>query len=128
MSNFTNVFVYGTLKRGQSRTHVLSQQQFLGEALTRPHYLLVDLGQYPGLILPTALEPVIVSPHAVQGELYRVDDGCLAELDRIECVNQNLYARWPVSLEVPENVAAQTYLYQQTVTADMLCGPRWPAK
>ena len=44
------VFLYGTLKRGGCRSHVLKDQRFLGEAMTVPKYRMYDTGSYPALV------------------------------------------------------------------------------
>ena len=103
------VFVYGTLKRGFCRHHVLENETFLGEVCTEPLYLLYDLGNYPGLIKSD-------SGHSVTGEVYLVDDACLKQLDTIEAVGESLYSREPVQLAQPWNdLVVQTYIYQQPV-------------
>ncbi len=121
---FTNVFVYGTLKRGHCLHHVLADQEFLGEAKTRREYVLVSLGDFPGLVTPDAFADEVAG-QSIEGELYRVDNTCLAELDRVECVSQNMYQRRPVSLLKPSGVVAETYIYQPHVDSAMVCRPSW---
>lgn len=67
------VFVYGTLLRGMSRSHVLAQSRFLG--LGEIQADLYDLGSYPGLI---------DGKGRVIGELYEIDSTTVEALDRIE--------------------------------------------
>jgi gamma-glutamylcyclotransferase (GGCT)/AIG2-like uncharacterized protein YtfP len=121
---FTNVFVYGTLKRGQCLHHVLADQEFLGEARTAPVYVMVSLGDYPGLVLPDAFADEVKGV-SIEGELFSVDSDCLGELDRVECVGENMYQRRPVSLLKPSGVVAETYIYQPDVESAMICGPSW---
>ena len=123
-SLFTNVFVYGTLKRGHCLHHVLADQEFLGEAQTKPVYVMVSLGDFPGLVSPTAFASD-EKGQSIEGELYRVDRSCLAELDRVECVSEGMYHRAAVELLVPEDVAAETYIYLPPVDASMICGRSW---
>ena len=123
-SSFTNVFVYGTLKRGQCLHHVLANQEFLGEAKTKAEYVLVSLGDFPGLVTPDAFAEEVQS-QSIAGELYRVDSACLIELDRVECVDENMYQRCLVSLLEPTDVIAETYVYQPAVYTSMICGNRW---
>lgn len=123
-SDFTNVFVYGTLKRGQCLHHVLADQEFLGEALTMPKYVMVSLGDFPGLVIPDAFDGEVVG-QSIEGEVYCVDRACLVELDRVECVSENMYQRCPVFLLEPTGIVAQTYVYQQAVDASMICGTCW---
>jgi len=121
---FTNVFVYGTLKRGECLHHVLADQKFLGEALTMPDYVMVSLGDFPGLVLPDSFSSE-VGGESIEGELYSVDRACLVELDRVECVDQGMYRRRAVSLQMPSGVNAETYFYNEAVHADMICRTCW---
>jgi len=123
-SLFTNVFVYGTLRRGQCLHHVLADQEFLGEAQTAPVYVMVSLGDFPGLVLPEAFAREVNSL-SIEGELYCVDRDCLAELDRVECVGEGMYQRRLVSLQRPAKIVAETYFYQLAVDASMICGASW---
>jgi len=90
------VFVYGTLKRGHQRNHVLADQTFIGPAITAADYRMYDLGDYPGLI---EIEPG--SGDQIQGEIYHVDQTCLRQLDQIEAVDQGLYERREIRLAPP---------------------------
>jgi len=123
-SQLTNVFVYGTLKRGQCLHHVLADQEFLGQAQTKPEYVLVSLGDFPGLVGPDAFAGEVTGV-SIEGELYRVDRECLIELDRVECVSQGMYERRNVSLLTPSDVVAETYIYLPAVTESMICDPCW---
>jgi len=123
-SGFTIVFVYGTLKRGHCLNHVLGDQEFLGQAKTKPEYVLVSLGDFPGMVTPDAFAEE-VEGQSIEGELYRVDGDCLTELDRVECVGENMYQRRLVSLLEPTEVVAETYVYQQAVDASMICRNCW---
>ena len=114
------VFVYGTLKRGCCRSHVLRDQQFLGQARTTAKYRLYDTGSYPALVY--ADEGI-----EIEGELWDVDDACLRVLDAIEGV-PTLYRRQPVALQLPPAESAVTYIYLQSVTGMPDCGSRWVDK
>ncbi len=118
------MFVYGTLKRGHCLHHVLADQEFLGQAKTKPEYVLVTLGDFPGLVMPSAFSEEVAG-QAIAGELYRVDNRCLVELDRVECVGEGMYQRCPVSLLKPSDVVAETYIYLPAVDKAMICGPSW---
>ena len=87
------VFVYGTLKRGQQFNHALADQTFIGEATTTSDYRMYNLGDYPGL---KEVDPG--SGVQVHGEIYRVNQTCLGQLDEIEAVDQGLYERHEVRL------------------------------
>lgn len=71
------VFVYGTLRQGQNNHHLLAQSEWLGNYATPPIYSLYDLGAYPA----------VTEGHSVlYGEVYRVDDKTLQQLDLLEDV------------------------------------------
>ncbi len=72
------LMVYGTLKKGECREHVLEDEKFLGEVKTEQRYKLLHLGGYPGLVR------VENDPRQVHGELYEVRSGLLPRLDAIE--------------------------------------------
>src|SRR5947209_4255302 len=98
------LFVYGTLMCDGCRHRVLAGQRFLGEARTRPHYTLLDLGEYPGLVRHDS------EGRCIRGELYEIEAGLLSELDDIEGAPV-LFRLEPVSLEgCPGPVYA--YFYQ----------------
>lgn len=124
MSALKTVFVYGTLKRGQCRNHVLREQTFQGVAQTAPEYVLVNLGDYPGLVLPTAFPNSAIVGRSIEGELYNVDADCLKALDQIECIEEGLYSRAPVKLLTPR-VDAIAYFYERAVDVSQIMGDRW---
>lgn len=113
------VFVYGTLKRGHCRAHFLQGQMFLGEAQSRPLYRLVNCGEYPGLIDS-------IDGLSIEGELWEVDEDCLAELDREECIDVGLYARRVIQLRPPHEAAhAEAYFYLGETRGLADCGTCW---
>jgi gamma-glutamylcyclotransferase (GGCT)/AIG2-like uncharacterized protein YtfP len=57
---------------------VLADQRFLGEAVTQPHYALLHLGAYPGLIHRAR------NGRAIRGELYEVAVRMIETLDEME--------------------------------------------
>jgi gamma-glutamylcyclotransferase (GGCT)/AIG2-like uncharacterized protein YtfP len=69
------VFVYGTLMRGLSRHHYMSDGRFEGEASAKGR--LISLGEYPALLDGAG---------TVRGELYSFDDLAVAldVLDDVE--------------------------------------------
>lgn len=114
----TTLFLYGTLKRAGSNHVFLNGQQFLGDARTQAGFTLYSLGDYPGMVRAPG------DTAGVTGELWAVDDSCLAELDRLEGLEEGLYERVDVLLEPPAPVpSAQTYLYLRPTTA---CPPSAP--
>jgi len=115
----TNIFVYGTLMRGDTRHRALAGQKFLGDATTSPRYRMYNVGTYPALVeSPEGL--------AIEGELWNVDEACLARLDDIEGVSEGLYARRAIKLQPPfEASPAEAYFYLESIVGMADCGARW---
>ena len=99
------VFVYGTLRQGQSNHHYLKGGELLGQFDTPKEYALFDLGAYPAMIL---------GKKSVAGEVYIINDEILESLDRLEDVPVE-YRR-----EKIETIfgLAWVYLYQLDLTAN----------
>jgi gamma-glutamylaminecyclotransferase len=113
------IFVYGTLKAGECRSHFLEDMEFLGVAQTSPLYRLFDCGEYPALVEHPAGD-------RIEGELWRVTEVCLSQLDREEGVDIGLYRRAPVDLQPPyDSLMAQTYLYSRSIEGLVDLGTRW---
>lgn len=113
------LFVYGTLKQGQSRNRYLAGQEFVGPARTQLFYRLYNLGSYPGLVS-------CADGLSITGELWKVSEACLEMLDRVEGCDEGLYRREPVALAPPhDGIAAVTYLYQPGVDGLLECGTCW---
>ncbi|WP_105903592.1 gamma-glutamylcyclotransferase family protein [Vibrio gangliei] len=70
-----HVFVYGTLRQGKSNHGLLNQSELLGVITTEPLFDLFDLGPYPA---------AIEGSRTLVGEVYRVDDLTMAQLDELE--------------------------------------------
>ena len=117
----TTLFIYGTLKRGGSNHLFIATQRFLGAARTVPGFTLNSLGDYPGMVRAPG------DTAGVTGELWVVEDTCLAELDRLEGLDEGLYERIDVLL-APNHLAdsAQTYLYLQPHHGLAAIGSEWP--
>ncbi len=116
-----HLFVYGTLKRGQTRQRHLSGQRFVGVAQTRPLYRLYRVGDFPGLVH---------SPdgRSIAGELWEVDEPCVQSLDRVEGCDIGLYRRQAVELVPPhDTLDAFTYIYLHSVDGLPDCGSCWQA-
>ncbi len=117
-------FVYGTLKSGQCRGHVLSKSTFLGKAETVEKYRLFHVpgGNYPALCKD--------GEHNIKGELYDIDPSLLPTLDGIEGVAFGLYSRQvvPVKNAAGETVEATTYFYERSTKNLVLCEDVWPVK
>lgn len=114
------VFVYGTLKRGGSNHAHLAGQEFVGDARTKPLFALYLLDGYPGMV------PVERGGEGVSGEVWSVDDACLAELDALEGLEEGLYRRGKVPLEGPlADRGVEAYYYMRSVTGRTRVGPDW---
>lgn len=117
----TPVFVYGTLKRGGSNHLFLAGQRFVGEVRTVPGFTLYSLGDYPGMVRAPG------DTAGVTGELWSVDDGTLADLDRLEGLDEGLYERVDVRLAPnPHAASAQAYLYRRPHSGLPPVGDTWP--
>src|SRR4051812_50128090 len=78
------VFAVGTLKRGFPLHDGLAGAQFCGEYRTADRFPMLIAGPwYAPMILN---EPGV--GHQLLGELYEVDEVCLARLDRMESVGK----------------------------------------
>jgi gamma-glutamylcyclotransferase (GGCT)/AIG2-like uncharacterized protein YtfP len=134
------LFVYGTLKKGCSRSSVLESSRFIGVAKTTPNYKLYDCGTYPALVENMEF------PHCglgVWGELYEVGDSIMHRLDQIEGVAVGLYKRALVNLsdfslvnppfsadtvDFLEKKATISYVYLHDVSSLEQCGAIWSPK
>jgi gamma-glutamylaminecyclotransferase len=98
----SNVFVYGSLKRGFVNHRVLARARFLGAGVTAPCFAMVDLGPYPG---------VVPGNFVVTGEVYSVAPTTLASLDRLEA-NGRVYQRRIVPITLSRGpVEAWIYVF-----------------
>lgn len=112
----TNVFVYGTLMRGEGAHSYLSKAEFVGE-YRLCNYAIYDLGWYPGI------RPKKGS--IVYGEVYAVDDRMLRDMDRYEGEG-SLYHRTPVVVESDSGtVNAVAYVYAREIHGDEIAGGKW---
>ena len=71
-----HVFVYGTLKRGQRNFHYLRESLFVGEFTTEDIYSMYQFDNYPAVC--------VNGPHAIQGEVFQIDDEQFRALDELE--------------------------------------------
>jgi len=70
------VFVYGTLRAGESNHALLAGQTLLGPHQTPARYTLFDTGPYPAAVADGST--------ALTGEVYAVDAACFRRLDQLE--------------------------------------------
>lgn len=117
----TLLFIYGTLKRGDVRAPLLEGQQYLGVAQTTALYRLFNVGTYPALV---EAEPIKLPGRSIVGELWQVDNECLARLDEEEGVDEGLYERRVIEL-VECETSVQSYFYLHTVEGMLDCGACW---
>ncbi len=101
------LFVYGTLRKGESNHTFLEHADFLGSYETAPEYSLYDLGGHPA---------VIEGHSTIQGEIYLLDDKTLAEIDKLEDVPVE-YRREQIDTPFGK---AWIYLYQDSSQLDVI--------
>ncbi|XP_018432113.1 PREDICTED: gamma-glutamylaminecyclotransferase [Nanorana parkeri] len=97
-----NIFVYGTLKKGQPNYHIMTDPK-LGKAFFKGRGQTVD--KYPLVIaeegnIPFLLEIPGTGRH-IAGEIYLVDDQMLQFLDEFECC-PDMYQRTIKRIEILE--------------------------
>jgi gamma-glutamylaminecyclotransferase len=110
------VFVYGTLRRGEGNHRLLAHAEYVGEARTVPGFALYDLGAFPGLVRDGA--------GTVVGEVYDVDAGTLAALDRLEGV-PSFYRRERIELKGVGSTDAYTLTSRQVRGCDLIPSGDW---
>ncbi|TPJ74111.1 gamma-glutamylcyclotransferase family protein [Mesorhizobium sp. B2-6-2] len=118
----TNVFVFGTLKRGfPLHEQGLSGAAFLGNCRTH--------GQFPMLIAGSRFAPMMFNEPGVgfqvAGELYEVDDRALSRLDAMESVGAPGSLRVPIEVEPLEggpSTVAQVYMKSRHLADPMHSG------
>ena len=69
------VFVFGTLRKGDSRFGVLDGCKCLHEVAFVDGFEMLSLGSFPG---------IVPGPGRIVGEIYEIDETILARLDAIE--------------------------------------------
>lgn len=99
------VFVYGTLRKGECNHSLLQNSEYLGMFETEPNYQLFNIGSYPG---------VTEGNCRVIGEVYRINDDTLKQLDILEDVPIE-YIR--ESIETPYG-SAWFYIYNGVSSLD----------
>lgn len=118
MAEKINVFVYGTLKKGESNHRLLKDQEFLGTYKTTPEYRMYDYGFFP------CLKEDAGHGISIEGELYKVDSLTLRRLDVLEGISTQMYKRDTINLEgFTEKV--QAYFFLDSIRGMRECGERW---
>lgn len=103
------IFVYGTLRRNQSRNRILSDGEFIGKGTSNG--FLYDMGNFPGAVFSSKTDKKIV------GEVYAVPNQIKETLDIIEAEGF-LYKLVPIKvvLDNGETIDAHAYEYMRGVT------------
>lgn len=114
----TYLFLYGTLKSGQSNNHRLAGQRLVGPAVTLPLYKMMSLGWHPGMV------HVGAGGSAIRGEIWAVDEATLAALDEFEGV-PDLFVRQPVAL-ANVTLDVHAYHYNGPIPESPITGTEWP--
>ncbi len=79
------VFVYGTLRKGESNHYYLRRGLLVADGVWAKGYAMYDQGSYP-FAVPT-------NGSQIKGEIWQIDKDCLAEIDKLEGVKEGLYMR-----------------------------------
>ena len=96
-----NVFVYGTLMRGERAARMLSEGNYKGEYVLKD-YAMYDLGPFPGIKEKPG--------EKVLGEVFEVSDSVIPQLDAYEGEG-DLYKRIPVSVESDKQSLEDVLVY-----------------
>ncbi len=99
------VFVFGSLKQGFCNFHVNRGQRVGGDFVTVERYPLYILGDenLPWLV------PAAGDGHHVVGQVFEVDDATLANMDRLERIDEPLwYHRVAITVQPRDGGAAST--------------------
>ena len=98
------LLVYGTLKRDKSNHRKLGLSEFIGEATTaQPYLILQDSNIHYPFLLDIPVAPIT-------GELYKVSDTTITEIDRFEG-HPHFFERRLIKLI--DRREAFTYFYKQ---------------
>jgi gamma-glutamylcyclotransferase (GGCT)/AIG2-like uncharacterized protein YtfP len=77
-----NIFVYGTLKKGDQNHELLDSSRFLCTTQTTESYVMLDFGAFPGVLKPENISQMPVS--TIKGEVYEISKNTLEKLDIYE--------------------------------------------
>ncbi len=119
------LFSYGTLQQGERAQHHLSAARFLGDVHTIEPFLLVDCGQFPGLVADSA-NP---STTPISGELYQVPEDLWPALDDYEGIHLGEYRRTQIRVTDANHHerTVEAYLWAQQWTHLPVVGSNWKA-
>lgn len=105
------VFVYGTLRQGESRRGALEESIEISKKAQLAGFKMYHLGGFPGIVRIKDDEKA----NPILGELYQINENTLAVLDRIEGHREedprsSFYRRTEVSVLVPGKDAKPTFI------------------
>jgi gamma-glutamylcyclotransferase (GGCT)/AIG2-like uncharacterized protein YtfP len=110
-----NVFVYGTLMRGEANSRYLDESEFLCPALITG-YEMYNVGWYPAIVAGDGL---------IAGELYRVSTADIPSIDSLEGEGYLYAKRCETATDAKGNAAfALVYVYLDDVS-DLKRIPAW---
>ncbi len=116
----TNIFVYGTLMKGQSNHRAfLKDDSFIGSGMIEG-YDMYDLGHFPGIVSGTG---------KVYGEVYSVTPEELKHIDRLEGEG-SLYKKEKTTVRMADKseISAFVYVYLNSVDGRKLIRGRYGEK
>jgi gamma-glutamylcyclotransferase (GGCT)/AIG2-like uncharacterized protein YtfP len=93
------LFVYGTLRTGESRHSVMYDADYLGVYESIPKYTMYDLGSFPCITFG--------GKTSIVGDVFETDDGILETCDSIEG-HPDFYTRMPIEL-LDKSIMAEAY-------------------
>ena len=111
-----NVFVYGTLMRGQKAHGFLEGAEFIGE-YRLDGFAIFDLGRYPGIRER--------SGYSTCGEVYGVSEDMLREMDIYEDEGTLYHRREVTVCGTGGCLTAFVYVYAHDIPGEPIPGGRW---
>jgi len=105
------LFVYGSLKRGQSNHSELGDARFLANVRTAPRFALREIAGFPALAS---------GERAIEGELFELPLSALPQLDEFE---GGSYERREIELE--DGTCAITYWARSETAGLPLAATSW---
>ena len=106
--NYTDIFVYGTLRRGFHNHKLLSTSEYLGTAKTVEKFTMFSRG------IPFVSRSKKLCQ--ITGELYRVSDSVLSSVDSLESYypdspESSWYQRQEIDLITSDGSQKRAYIY-----------------
>ena len=105
------LFVYGSLKRGQSNHHELASAVFVGEVRTVPQFALRVVDGFPLLV---------AGAQSIRGELFVLPTAQLPALDAFEGQHYQRY-----EIELRDRRCVITYMARDPSTGVAYPGDEW---